>query len=93
MRYRDSCLHHGNLFFVRINGSLSGSDARNGIFRCPHDFVHYRDGRNQNCLDIRTFPAPQDAFLPVYLLPGVMAPFHSHAGNLPLFRQEKSISC
>ena len=92
VRNGDSCVYHGTIFPVWNYGSVSGSSAWNGAFRCAHDLICDRNGRNQNCMDLRNFPESQISVCVVlFPNPCILDPDHCHAGDLFLFCQTKSI--
>ena len=91
MRNGDYGVYHGTVFLMRNHGTVSGSAAWNGAFRCAYDLICNRHGRNQNCMDLRNFPESQISVCVVYFLSCILDPDHCHAGDLFLFCQTKSI--
>ena len=89
LRNGNPCVYHGTVFPVWNYGSVSGRSARNGAFRCPDDPVGDRNGRNQNCVDLRDFPISQISFHSVYFLSGILDTDDRDAGDLFLFCEEK----
>ena len=82
MRNGDSCLYHSHLFPLRPDGSVSGSTARNGPLRCPHDPVDHWNRRAPDRMDIRNFPGTQIIEGTVYFLPGILDFYDRYAGDL-----------
>ena len=82
MRNGDSCLYHSHLFPLRPDGSVSGSTARNGPLRCPHDPVDHWNRRAPDRMDIRNFPGTQIIEGIVYFLPGILDLYDRYAGDL-----------
>ena len=73
-------------------GSAPGSPPGNGIFRSTYDSFDYRYRRNQDCVDLRTFPCTQVFEFPVYFLSGILDPYDSHAGSVLLLRKKTCAS-
>ena len=90
MRNGDYGVYHGTVFLMRNHGSVSGSIAWNGTFRCSNDLVRDRYGWNQDRMDFRDFPESQISVCVVYFLSCILDIDHCHAGDLFLFRTKKS---
>lgn len=59
-----------SLFSVRYHGSVPGRHARYGTVGCTDDFVNYRNGWNQNCLDLWHFSVTRSLFVLFISYPG-----------------------
>ena len=82
MRHGDSPVYDSDLFYVRTDGSVSGSTARNGPLRGPHDPVEHWNRRTPDRMDIRNFPGTQIIEGTVYFLPGILDLYDRYAGDL-----------
>ena len=71
---------------MRYHGSVPGRHARYGAVGRTDDFVNYRNGWNQNCLDLWHFSATPVAVCTVYFLSGILTDYDCHAGALLLYR-------
>ena len=90
MRHGDSPVYDSDLFYVRTDGSVSGSTAWNGTLRCADDPVYYRNGRPSNCVDLRNLPGSQIIESTVYFLSGILDHYDHPAGDLLYFLSEES---
>ena len=88
----DSVVYYSAVFLVRNYGPVSGSTAWNGTFRCADDLIGDRNCRNQNCVDFWNISTPQISGCFIYFLSGILDTDDYHAGDLFLFRKEKSAS-
>ena len=82
MRAGDSVHYNRALLPVRHYGSDSRGAERNGAFCGAHGSVRDRYSWNENCVDLRIFPAAQIAAFPVYFLSGIMDHYNCHAGGM-----------
>ena len=78
-------------FCCGIMDLLPGAPG-NGIFRSTYDSFDYRYRRNQDCVDLRTFPCTQVFEFPVYFLSGILDPYDPHAGSVLLLRKKTCAS-
>ena len=90
MRHGDSPVYDSDLFYVRTDGSVSGSTARHGIFSSSNAPVCNRNSRNQDCLDILGIPKTSFFRCTFYFLPCIMVSYHCITSNLLLFCAEKA---
>ena len=86
----DSPVYDSDLFYVRTDGSVSGSTARHGIFSSSNAPVCNRNSRNQDCLDILGIPKTSFFRCTFYFLPCIMVSYHCITSNLLLFCAEKA---
>ena len=86
------CLYYSTIFLLWYYGSAPGSPPGNGIFRSTYDSFDYRYRRNQDCVDLRTFPCTQVFEFPVYFLSGILDPYDPHAGSVLLLRKKTCAS-
>ena len=90
MRNGDYGVYHGTVFLMRNHGSVSGSAAWNGAFRCAYDLICNRHGRNQNCMDLWNLSISQISVRTVYFLPCILDPYHTDASMLLLLCEKES---
>ena len=73
------------MYDVDLRGNR-GRHARHGTVGCADDFVDYRNGGNQNRLDLRDLSAASVLVRTIYFLSGILADYDCHAGDLLLYR-------
>ncbi len=72
--------------FCAASWICSGRHARHGTVGRADDFVDYRNGGNQNRLDLRDLSAASVLVRTIYFLSGILADYDCHAGDLLLYR-------
>ena len=90
MRNGNLVVYNSYLFYVRTDGSVSGSTAWNGILGSADGFVYCGHSRNQNRVDIFCIPKATFAGYPFHILSSIMACHDRIAGDLLLFCEKKS---